>query len=394
MAKKKKQKKGNPIEALPEFHLDDRAKRSIGIVVIFLFGLLSLLGLFNLSGQAGLFLSKWLTLIFGFGRFLVPLVFFFWGILLAKDKTVEIRFADYLGLILLFISYQTLFHFFFDQANWLVNVKLGLGGGYLGYYFSLLFFYLFGFWGGMIVLIALFLVALVIVFNTSLSKIIGRDSAIGSIFKTISSAFSGLFSTKEIESESEEQVSQASVLEDWSEKALEMVVDEEDEADEEELKKVHAKISKRQQVKQEKIPLPKRRIRIDLPLELLNPKSGKAIAADTEHGAAKIKHTLENFGINVEMAETKVGPTVTQYTFKPAQGVKVSRIITLNNDLSLALAAHPIRIEAPIPGKSLVGVEVPNRTKAMVGLREILEDDVFKNRKHNMMIGMFIKPIN
>ena len=125
-----------------------------------------------------------------------------------------------------------------------------------------------------------------------------------------------------------------------------------------------------------------------MPIDLLNGKTGQAVGGDTQVGAAKIKRTLENFGISVEMAETKVGPTVTQYTFKPAEGVKVSRIITLNNDLSLALAAHPIRIEAPIPGQSLVGVEVPNKAKAVVGLREILEDSVFKNRKHNLMIAL------
>ncbi|NCB20618.1 MAG: DNA translocase FtsK [Clostridia bacterium] len=386
----KKKKKDNPIEDLPDFHLNEKAKRSIGIVIVFVFAFLSLLGLFSLSGQAGIFLSKWLTLIFGFGRFLVPLVFFFWGILLAKNKTVEIRFSDYLGLILLFISYQTLFHFFFDQANWLVNVKLGLGGGYVGYYLSLLFSYLFGFWGGVVVLFSLFLVALVIVFNTSLSKIIGRESMIGNIFKTIGSAFSGIFSSQkaELEPSSEDVLEPLTILNTFNEKAIEDIVGPDDELDEEELKKVHTQISRRQKTQQEKMVWPKKKIRIDLPLELLNSKSGQAVALDTQTGAAKIRHTLENFGINVEMAETKVGPTVTQYTFKPAEGVKVSRIITLNNDLSLALAAHPIRIEAPIPGKSLVGVEVPNRSKAIVGLREILEDNVFKTRKHNMMIAL------
>jgi S-DNA-T family DNA segregation ATPase FtsK/SpoIIIE len=97
---------------------------------------------------------------------------------------------------------------------------------------------------------------------------------------------------------------------------------------------------------------------------------------------------LEKFGIEVEMDETKVGPTVTQYTFRPAEGVKLSRITTLNNDLSLSLAAHPIRIEAPIPGKSLVGVEVPNKAKAIVGLREILEDEAFKKRKNNLFVAL------
>ena len=86
------------------------------------------------------------------------------------------------------------------------------------------------------------------------------------------------------------------------------------------------------------------------------------------------------------MGEVSVGPTVTQYTLRPAEGVKLSQITTLHNDLALALAAHPIRIEAPIPGKSLVGIEVPNRSIAVVTLREILEDQTFKNRVSNLTI--------
>jgi S-DNA-T family DNA segregation ATPase FtsK/SpoIIIE len=139
---------------------------------------------------------------------------------------------------------------------------------------------------------------------------------------------------------------------------------------------------------QEKITWPKQSVKIDLPIEILNNKFSKAVGGDIEFNAQKIKNTLEKFGIEVEMGETKVGPTVTQYAFRPAEGVKLSRITTLSNDLSLALAAHPIRIEAPIPGKSLVGVEVPNRAKAIVGLREVLEDEAFKTRKNNMFIAL------
>ena len=68
------------------------------------------------------------------------------------------------------------------------------------------------------------------------------------------------------------------------------------------------------------------------------------------------------------MDEITVGPTVTRYALKPAEGMKLSRIVGLQNDLALALAAHPIRIEAPIPGKSLVGIEIPNKSKSIVGL--------------------------
>ncbi len=84
------------------------------------------------------------------------------------------------------------------------------------------------------------------------------------------------------------------------------------------------------------------------------------------------------FGSEVEMAEVNIGPTVTQYTLRPAQGVKLSKILSLQNDLSLALAAHPIRIEAPIPGRSLVGIEIPNRLMVLVRLRSLLERSAFQ----------------
>ena len=91
-----------------------------------------------------------------------------------------------------------------------------------------------------------------------------------------------------------------------------------------------------------------------------------------------IKRTLESFGIAVEMGEINVGPAVTRYTLKPAEGIKLSRITALNQDLSLSLAAAPIRIEAPIPGKSLVGIEVPNKSAAIVRLGSLMNYPEFQ----------------
>ncbi|MBI2623983.1 hypothetical protein HYW67_00615 [Candidatus Parcubacteria bacterium] len=111
--------------------------------------------------------------------------------------------------------------------------------------------------------------------------------------------------------------------------------------------------------------------------DLLELESGRPTAGDIKANAAIIKRTLENFSIEVEMGEVNIGPTVTQYTFKPAQGIKLSRIVTLQNDLALALAAHPLRLEAPIPGRSLVGIEIPNRTASIVRLRNLIEYPAF-----------------
>ncbi|MEJ0053598.1 MAG: DNA translocase FtsK 4TM domain-containing protein [bacterium] len=108
------------------------------------------------------------------------------------------------------------------------------------------------------------------------------------------------------------------------------------------------------------------------PLSLLGGDKGKPDVGDIKANANIIKRTFQNFGINVEMDEVSVGPTVTRYAIKPAEGVRLSKIISLQNNLELALAAHPVRIEAPIPGKSLVGIEVPNASKATVGLGGVM----------------------
>jgi DNA segregation ATPase FtsK/SpoIIIE, S-DNA-T family len=108
------------------------------------------------------------------------------------------------------------------------------------------------------------------------------------------------------------------------------------------------------------------------PLSLLGTDKGKPGVGDIKANANIIKRTFQNFGISVEMDEVSVGPTVTRYAVKPAEGVRLSKILSLVSNLELALAAHPVRIEAPIPGKSLVGIEVPNSTKAMVGLGGVM----------------------
>lgn len=114
------------------------------------------------------------------------------------------------------------------------------------------------------------------------------------------------------------------------------------------------------------------------PGELLKSSVEKPTSGDLRANANIIKRTLESFGIPVEMGEINIGPKVTRYTLKPAEGVKLSKILALNSDLSLALAAHPIRIEAPIPGKSLVGIEVPNKSAAVVRLGSLIAYSEFR----------------
>ncbi len=113
------------------------------------------------------------------------------------------------------------------------------------------------------------------------------------------------------------------------------------------------------------------------PLDLLNVDSGKSGAGDSKAKMSTIQRTLEHFKIRVEMGEVTVGPTVTQFTLKPAQGVNLSKISALHDNLSMELGAEFLRIEAPIPGKTLVGIEIPNEKKSTLGLRSMLELESF-----------------
>lgn len=117
------------------------------------------------------------------------------------------------------------------------------------------------------------------------------------------------------------------------------------------------------------------------PLDLLDQRQDKADAGDIQANADTIRETLANFKFNVEMEGANVGPRVTQYTLRPPTGVKLTRITALDNNLALDLAAHSIRIEAPIPGKRLVGVEVPNIKQATVRISSILSADEWKEKR-------------
>ncbi len=114
-------------------------------------------------------------------------------------------------------------------------------------------------------------------------------------------------------------------------------------------------------------------------VNLLNQKQDKADAGNVEGNAEIIKETFDNFNINVEMEGANIGPRVTQYTLKPPAGVKLTKIAALDNNLALDLAAQSIRIEAPIPGKKAVGVEVPNVKPATVRLASILTSEEWKS---------------
>ena len=117
-------------------------------------------------------------------------------------------------------------------------------------------------------------------------------------------------------------------------------------------------------------------------------KANKAGAKALTEKATQLQRTLHSFGVSAKVENISVGPAITRYELKPAEGVRVSKIANLSDDIALNLAAESIRIEAPIPGKQAVGIEIPNKEKEIVHLREIIESDEFRNHKSNLAFAL------
>ena len=127
------------------------------------------------------------------------------------------------------------------------------------------------------------------------------------------------------------------------------------------------------------------------PVKILNKAEKAALKGGTKSltdTASKLQKTLYSFGVSAKVENVTVGPAITRYELKPAEGVRVSKIANLADDIALNLAAETIRIEAPIPGKQAVGIEVPNKQKEMVGLREVIESDEFKNNNSKLSVAL------
>jgi S-DNA-T family DNA segregation ATPase FtsK/SpoIIIE len=390
----RRRRKENPLDyvRLPKVKLDPELKRGIFIILILAFGAISLLSLFGLAEGLGSYLEKGIIFLFGWGKWLFPFSLLTIGFLMYNRGKDWVRGANYLGLFIFVVFFSALLHTFIGQNDWQAAAESGLGGGYLGYGLLATLCKVMGFWASLIVIVCLLFISLMLLFDATLKSIIGRDSWFAKMLYPINFIFNKIFghgeeAAVEVEQEFDEVEPEIRVDEAGETAGLAAAVSEagfhkhkiraiaigedgekEDEGIKEKWRPTH--------------------IKIDLPLDLLNGRAGRPTAGDIKNNMQIIQRTLENFGIPVEMGEVNVGPTVTQYTLKPAEGIKLTRITALNNDLALSLAAHPIRIEAPIPGRSLVGVEVPNQIKAIVGLKEVLTGAAFRNRKSHTMIAL------
>ncbi|MFH1711980.1 MAG: DNA translocase FtsK 4TM domain-containing protein [Patescibacteria group bacterium] len=365
MARKRKRGKKSKKESLG---ISDGVKQSILAVILVAAALIFLLAFFNLAGSVGEVIDELLSSIFGWDRWLFAVLLFVFGWnSIFPDRRVFSG-LNVVGVVLLFLSLNGLLNLALveDSAS---SQELFTAGGYIGMLVSELLASVMGLWGAAVISVAVLLIAVFLIFNVSLHSVLTAHkhfTNLGSIMHR--KRLKDKYDEDEVEEDQEYDEDEPEEVEDLEdEEPRERILPDEDEG----------------AAKSESVMTSRRRRKMEIPIELLDDKSSDAKAGDIDRNKEIIRRTFENFNIDVEMVEVRVGPAVTQYSLRPAEGVKLSRIVGLQNDLALALAAHPIRIEAPIPGRSLVGVEVPNQSVGKVSLREMLASNEFKQRKTN-----------
>ena len=345
--------------------LSPQARQAIAAVSVGVIGIFFLFSLLGFAGPAGTYTEIGLSWLFGTGAWLAPIASAFYVFVLMNPREDDhVSTSKILGISLFFVSLLASLELYTE----------GLGG-MTGLALSFPLTFLVGEMVGGILLAGLVLIGIFLIFNTGLRLPRFKKNA-----------------GEEIEDFDEEldiAALEADIAATQTEE-VEEVLEEDEEAPKKGLQTVAEKMGEKLgmnkgddiHVKNFSGPY------TPPPLTLLKKDTGKAVVGDVKANSLTIKRTLKEFGINVEMDAVESGPAITRYSLKPAQGVRISRIVALQQELQLALKASTIRIEAPIPGKSLVGIEVPNAVRSTVGLASILKNPEYTDSPRPLLIAL------
>ncbi|HFC11071.1 MAG TPA: DNA translocase FtsK [Candidatus Kaiserbacteria bacterium] len=349
-------------------------------VVLIACGTLLALGAFGASGPMGdtAFLITQATI--GIGAFVLPLGIIALGLYAGfRRPAIEPVVA---GGATLFLAAVLAFAGLFPTSTW---------GGHVGSFTGHFLESLFGFWGALVLLLALTLIALATITDVAILL-----EGVGEFVNRIFNSMMGVKISLPHKDTQTKDSAEDDTDDEEADKEYGTDNAEEDEEEYSENEPVHKDTEPTVTIfnKTDMSDSPTGAIaNFDAEYEaptvsLLGTDKGKPGVGDIKANTNIIKRTFQNFGISVEMDEVSVGPTVTRYAFKPAEGVRLSRIVSLHNNLELALAAHPVRIEAPIPGKSLVGIEVPNTSKTTVGLGGLISAREWSANKKPLLAAL------
>ncbi len=346
--------------------LRDEALQSVIAIGAFVIAIFMLLAAWAKAGWAGSFTYYYLHVLLGVGYYLLPLILIVLGIAYLKNINQRFDTLKLFGSLLFLLS----------SLGLLDIAQIGKGG-LLGTWVAFPFVRLFATQASIIFLSAILVISVIVAFNAEMdfSGLISklkwkREKKYDDEEDEGDEAFVVDEEPREIETEKEPEQKVLPVAKKPKEEKVKIAAKEEDSF-------IAAKTPRRN----DKAYVPP-------PLELLEKDHGTPGVGDVSAKARIIQRTLANFGIDVEMDEVSIGPSVTRYALKPAEGVKLSKIVALQSNLELNLAASPVRIEAPIPGKSLVGIEVPNSTKTTVGLGSLLGSEEFRTSDKALLIAL------
>jgi S-DNA-T family DNA segregation ATPase FtsK/SpoIIIE len=341
-------------------------------VLFFTLAILFIVAALDKAGIAGKKTYELLSHLLGFGYFILPVLATLLGI--TSFREMEKRFSPIQGLG------ATLFVL---TGLGLIHLIAGGGGGLLGDWITRPLVTLFDVVATTILLTGLFVIALLIVLDTPLpikifiKKLFGKKEKPEKPLKILA----------DVAPQTTEKIAPVVAKNENQDSEITPVEKEESKIKQTPTKADTPFIESEETLVKSHLPF-RHLPFIPIPLHLLENDRGKPGVGDIKANANIIKRTLQNFGIEVEMDEVSIGPSITRYALKPAEGVKLSRIVALQNDLALALAAHPIRIEAPIPGKSLVGIEIPNNVKTTVGLGTLIGSEEFQTSDKPLLISL------
>ncbi|MFW6109822.1 MAG: DNA translocase FtsK 4TM domain-containing protein [Patescibacteria group bacterium] len=424
-------KRGRPRKV--QFELEKESAHSIAGVVVVLLGLLALLSFFGQTAGFGSLVQELLNRYFGWGAVIFPILLILAGLaLLRKTKWKFTQPRVVSGLVFLWLSFLGFTHFFFKSGVAKEEAVDGRGGGLLGYWIQKNLRTYLGSPGSFLVLFAAFLISLLVIFNASLDDTIifaGKLlSFVGSFFeehifrnavgfvkkllgREVAQEEAGETEQREVEGEEQEQEQEEEVLEEVKdikeeEKGIEIIETRYSLAGakpvggEEKTTTVSEKKKKKQVVgkegktlRQETVTnVPEKAVAWQYPpLDLLHDMpEHKEDAEGLKRHAQTLEDTLESFGIRAKVADVNVGPSVTQFALEAPSGTKLTKITNLQKDLAMALASSTgsVRIEAPIPGRSLVGVEVPNKSPSLVGLKKVITSEVMEEREGTLAVAL------
>lgn len=338
--------------------LSPHTKQAIGAIFFVVLAIFFALSSFGFAGIAGEMTHDALYYLFGYGFVLAPIVcgVFVYIFLRPRDDD-RVSISKLTGVTLFFIAALGLLSLFFAEGGALGKIAL--------YPLESLF-------GDIVagtVLVALFIVGLFLTFNTSFLSLFRKEGE------------------EELEDVDVPITLPSTPTPQTSEKDTDEPVNEVEEEEEPKKRTFTERILNKASGNDFAVSS-FRGTYAPPPLSLLHKDKGTPDVGDVKANSNVIKRTLKKFNIDVEMDAVTIGSSVTRYAIKPAEGVKLEKIVSLQTNLEYALAASPIRIEAPIPGKSLVGIEVPNKVKQSVGLASLFSSPEYTDSPKPLLTAL------